>query len=205
MDEKKDTKVESALEVDHGRRSAMRKIAISAGVLAGISVLPERWTRPIIGQIVLPAHAATSGASLHDPCEVEWRQGDSSTVTVVVQVTGFVTPPTANLPVLITATAAGGANAQVTAQTTTSAAGTFEAFLTLGGGPGITAVNVTTSVTGADGVASCSASPPSGSTTAAPTTTTTTTSTTTAAPTTTTTTTSTTTAAPTTTTTTPPG
>jgi hypothetical protein len=153
--------VENALEVDHGRRSAMRKIAISAGVLAGISVLPERWTRPIIGQIILPAHAATSGATLHDPCEVEWRQGDTTTATVVVKVTGFVTPPTANLPVLITATAGGGASAQVTAQATTNGAGTFEVFITLGGGPGITEVNVTTSVTGAEGLARCSAYPQS--------------------------------------------
>jgi hypothetical protein len=159
MDERKPHVEANTLEVDHGRRSAMRKIAISAGVLAGISVLPERWTRPIIGQIVLPAHAATSGATLHDPCQVEWQQGDSSSATVVVKVTGFVTPPTANLPVLITATAGGGANAQVTAQATTNAAGTFEVSITLGGGPGITVVNVTTSVTGAEGLARCSASP----------------------------------------------
>ena len=52
--------------VDHGRRIAMQKIAIGVGVLAGYSVLPEQWTRPIIGQIILPAHAATSGSSLHD-------------------------------------------------------------------------------------------------------------------------------------------
>jgi hypothetical protein len=47
--------------LDAGRRSAMRKLAVGVGVLAGISVLPERWTRPIIGEIVLPAHAQTSG------------------------------------------------------------------------------------------------------------------------------------------------
>lgn len=43
------------------RRQAMKKIAVGVGVLAGYSVLPEKWTRPIVGQIVLPAHAATSG------------------------------------------------------------------------------------------------------------------------------------------------
>ncbi len=93
------------MPIDQGRRSAMRKIAISVGVLAGISVLPEQWTRPIIGQIVLPAHAGTSGATLHDPCAVENRGGDSKSATVLIKVTGFTTPPTANLPVLITATA----------------------------------------------------------------------------------------------------
>ncbi|EKD37957.1 MAG: hypothetical protein ACD_75C00927G0004, partial [uncultured bacterium] len=48
----------------------MQKIAVGVGVLAGCAVLPEKWTRPIIGQIVLPAHAATSGSTLHDPCAV---------------------------------------------------------------------------------------------------------------------------------------
>jgi hypothetical protein len=144
------------MPVDQGRRSAMRKIAISVGVLAGISVLPEQWTRPIIGQIVLPAHAGTSGATLHDPCVVENMGGDQTTATVNIKVTGFTTPPTANLPVLVTATASGGANAAVTAQSTTNAAGTFEVFMTIGGGPGISSVAVTTSVTGADGIARCS-------------------------------------------------
>ncbi|MDK9706256.1 MAG: hypothetical protein OEL83_04320 [Desulforhopalus sp.] len=48
--------------VDKGRRSAIRKIAVGVGVLAGVSILPEKWTRPIIGQITLPAHAQTSGS-----------------------------------------------------------------------------------------------------------------------------------------------
>lgn len=157
--------------IDQGRRSAMHKIAISVGVLAGISMLPEQWTRPIIGQIVLPAHAGTSGSTLHDPCMVGQRSGDATTATVVIRVTGFVTPPAANLPVLISATASGGANAVVTAQTTTNAAGTFEVFMTIGGGPGITSVSVTSVVTGADGIARCSVSfdAPSETTTVPPT------------------------------------
>jgi len=43
------------------RRKAIKKMAVGVGVLAGCSVLPEKWTRPIVGQIVLPAHAETSG------------------------------------------------------------------------------------------------------------------------------------------------
>ena len=30
------------------------------GVLASLGVLPEQWTRPIVGQMVLSAHAGTS-------------------------------------------------------------------------------------------------------------------------------------------------
>lgn len=43
------------------RRVAIKKIAAGVGVLAGCSVLPEKWTKPVIGSIALPAHAATSG------------------------------------------------------------------------------------------------------------------------------------------------
>ena len=142
--------------VDAGRRSAMRKIAVSVGVLATYSVLPESWTRPIIGQIVVPVHAATSGSSLHDPCSVDQRSGDQKSETVMIKVTGYVTPPVGNLPVMIVATATGGANQRVEGQTTTYPDGTFEAYLTVGGGPGITAIGVTTTVTGADGAANCS-------------------------------------------------
>ncbi len=43
------------------RRKALKNIAVGVGALAGISMLPERWSRPIIGQITIPAHAQTSG------------------------------------------------------------------------------------------------------------------------------------------------
>ncbi len=43
------------------RRKVIKTIAVGAGVLAGYSVLPDKWIRPVVGQIVLPAHAATSG------------------------------------------------------------------------------------------------------------------------------------------------
>ena len=148
--------------VDSGRRRAIQKIAVSVGVLAGCSMLPDKWTRPIIGQILLPAHAATSGSVLNDPCQVALQAGSAATETVSVRVTGFVTPPAANLPVLITATATGGSNAQVQAQVETVEDGTFAATLNIGGGPGITSVAVETRVTGAAGVARCQVSTESG-------------------------------------------
>lgn len=43
------------------RRKIIKKIAVGAGVLAGYNVLPDKWIRPFVGQITLPAHAATSG------------------------------------------------------------------------------------------------------------------------------------------------
>ncbi len=44
------------------RRKAIKKIAVGVGVVAGYSVLPEKWTKPVVGQMILPAHAETSGA-----------------------------------------------------------------------------------------------------------------------------------------------
>lgn len=155
--------------VDAGRRNAMCKIAVSVGVLATYSVLPDSWTRPIIGQIVVPVHAATSGSSLHDPCSVEQRSGDQKSETIVIKVTGYVTPPVGDLPVVIVATAVGGANQRVEGQTKTYPDGTFEAYLTVGGGPGITSIGVTTTVTGADGSANCSVNVTTGSSTGLPT------------------------------------
>lgn len=58
LESKRETGVDG---FDRGRRRAVRKIAIGVGALAGLSLLPEQWTRPVIGHIVLPAHAATSG------------------------------------------------------------------------------------------------------------------------------------------------
>ena len=140
---------------DQDRREAVKTLLGGITAITAFHVLPCRWDSPIIEQVFLPAHAATSGSSLHDPCAVELRSGDVKSAEVLVKITGFVTPPTANLPVLVTATAVGGANSKVEGKTTTSSQGTFELFLTVGGGPGITSVNVQTAVAGADGVANC--------------------------------------------------
>lgn len=53
----------------HDRRKAIKKITAGVGVLVGCSVLPEKWTTPIIGQIALPAHAVTSGPVQADALE----------------------------------------------------------------------------------------------------------------------------------------
>ena len=87
--------------VELTRRSAIHKITVSVGVLAGISMLPEQWADLVIPQDILPAHAATSGSTLNDPCTVTLLEGNTSTASVTVRVDGFVTPPTANLRVNI--------------------------------------------------------------------------------------------------------
>lgn len=46
------------------RRTVLRKLAAGMTALLGLSLLPEKWTSPVIGQVVLPAHAQTSGLQL---------------------------------------------------------------------------------------------------------------------------------------------
>ena len=171
---------ESIENIDHAdspeRRKALRKIAIGVGTLAGYSVLPERWTRPVVGQVVLPAHAETSGSvpqdpeapdslpqdpetvrpTLHDPCTLQllWRDRD----LVIMQVEGYLTPPIDNVNITISAEfdMSGG---NTVATTTTDAAGNFSEILTVTPiGKGDENVIVTTSAAGADGVGHCSVS-----------------------------------------------
>lgn len=179
-------------QIDYGRRSAIRKISVGVGALTAISVLPEQWTRPIIEQIVLPAHAAPSGIVLNDPCELTLTAGDQASTSVTVRVRGQITPAVAGLGARVTATASGGSSQSAQVNSQTNSQGAFEATVTVNGGPGITAVAILSSIDGASGQARCSVNvPPGGAattttvspqTTAGVTTTTTTTTTTTAAP-----------------------
>lgn len=96
--------VETEFQKIQGRRRAMKKIAIGVGVIAGAHVLPEEWTKPIIGQMVLPANAATSGAAVIDDLDVEYRIGDETSESVTVKVSGVVSPPVGGVPVTVTVT-----------------------------------------------------------------------------------------------------
>ena len=43
------------------RRKIIRKFAVGTAALAGCSVLPEKWTIPVLELAALPVHATTSG------------------------------------------------------------------------------------------------------------------------------------------------
>ena len=43
------------------RRQILGKMAAGAAAFAGLSVLPDRWSTPLVEFAILPAHAATSG------------------------------------------------------------------------------------------------------------------------------------------------
>lgn len=42
------------------KRKSLKKIAKSGAVLGGISLMPAKWTKPVIDSILIPAHAQTS-------------------------------------------------------------------------------------------------------------------------------------------------
>jgi len=60
MNQKLDNKESKRIEKD-GRRKAIKTIVGGAAAFTAYNVLPVKWGTPIIEQIFLPAHAATSG------------------------------------------------------------------------------------------------------------------------------------------------
>ncbi|MCP4365833.1 MAG: hypothetical protein GY800_11130 [Planctomycetes bacterium] len=84
------------------RRTTIKKIAVGVGALAGISALPEKWTRPVVESIVLPAHAQTSAnLTICSDVTLTLLSGTQSSGTVSVQVQGCVTPATGGVNVLL--------------------------------------------------------------------------------------------------------
>jgi len=142
---------------DKSRRSALKKLAIGAGVLAGYQVLPKQWTKPLIEQVVLPAHAQVSGVTLLDPCEnLTLVSGNQGSANVIIKIQGSVSPATANITINISATVTGGTGETTTNSTTTDASGNYSLVMTVHGGPGITSVSVEITSPNASGSAHCS-------------------------------------------------
>ncbi len=145
------------------RRRAVKTIAGGVGALAAYHVMPVNWSKPIVEQVFLPAHAAVSGITLSDPCTAELVSGNQESSIDVIRIAGFVTPPVGGLEVTIVATPNGGSGGPVTVTTSTGSDGTYSAEITMVGGPGIVGVGATTTVSGVNGVAHCPVGiPPAG-------------------------------------------
>lgn len=50
-------------KVTVSRRNILKTFSAGSGVVAAGSVLPEAWVKPIVNQVVLPAHAQTTDDS----------------------------------------------------------------------------------------------------------------------------------------------
>lgn len=151
---------------DSSRRKAVKKLVAGAGALAAYHVMPTDWSKPLIEQVFLPAHAQTSGTSLNDPCDLELLSGTQSSAPVEIRVNGYVMPRLPGLAAQIVAAPVGAGSPQ-TATTTTDSNGDFTVDFSFPN-VGITRVNVTTTVTGAAGAARCAILVPGGVPTTTP-------------------------------------
>jgi hypothetical protein len=140
---------------DKSRRRAVKILVSGVGGLAAYQALPSNWTTPLIEQVFLPAHAATSASILSDPCTLTWLEGYQDDTSVTIRVDGFVTPPTANVQVQIEAYGTPESSKAIETVVTDSE-GIFSATLTLTTTTGIGAVHVVTTASGAVGQAMCS-------------------------------------------------
>ncbi|MCI5140058.1 MAG: hypothetical protein D3922_16995, partial [Candidatus Electrothrix sp. AR1] len=110
MTEKQDKNTLQNLPDNQARRKTIKKLVIGAGALAGYSLLPEKWTKPVVEQIILPAHAQTSGITLINPLTLTLLSGTQGSTIVFVRVSGAVVPPTPNLAILLQVVGALGGN-----------------------------------------------------------------------------------------------
>lgn len=100
--EEQNKNVPQNLPENQARRKTLKKLVIGASALAGYSMLPEKWTKPIVEQIILPAHAQTSGTTLLvNPLTLTLLSGTQGTATVAVRIFGAVSPPIQNLAILL--------------------------------------------------------------------------------------------------------
>lgn len=75
------------------RRKIVKTLVIGAGTLAAYHTLPTNWSKPIVEQIFLPAHAATSGAGSTSQCSITEVSLNGSIHRLLVF--GYISPPKA--------------------------------------------------------------------------------------------------------------
>ena len=58
----RDTRGEGAAEDRsvEGRRKALRKLLVGGGIVGASTQLPDKWTKPLVDSVLVPAHAQTS-------------------------------------------------------------------------------------------------------------------------------------------------
>lgn len=110
------------------RRQAVKSIVSGVSALAAYHTFPTTWSKPIVEQIFLPAHAATSGSTIHDPCTTEFLgmdPGDSTNGLYSIE--GYITPSIGGVTIVIHASVERIAGGTITDQVSvvTSADGTY--------------------------------------------------------------------------------
>jgi hypothetical protein len=72
-------------QVNTDRRQVLKKLAAGTAALAGCSVMPERWTSPVLKFAALPAHAITSGDITAAAEAIAEATGDTGTQTAAAE------------------------------------------------------------------------------------------------------------------------
>lgn len=85
------------------RRKAVKTLVGGLTAVAAYNVLPAKWGTPIIDSVFLPAHAATSGSTITN-LQLQIVNGDTTTDSVDVRITGSVAPATSGTTVNLTLT-----------------------------------------------------------------------------------------------------
>lgn len=98
-----DQRSSSAALENEGRRNAVKKIVGGTAAIAAYYILPSKWGTPVIEQVFLPAHAATSGSTITN-LQLQIVNGDTTTDSVDVRITGSVVPATSGTTVNLTLT-----------------------------------------------------------------------------------------------------
>lgn len=88
--------IESKSIKNKSRRKAVKILVGGVTAVAAYNALPARWGTPIIEQVFLPAHAATSGMTITG-LTVTHISGNSNSSSVVVNITGQLSPPEADV------------------------------------------------------------------------------------------------------------
>jgi hypothetical protein len=71
---------------DQSRRKVLKSIARGGGAVAAAKALPERWLKPVVESVLLPAHAQTSGCASGITASSSGSVNSFSRIVVIVDV-----------------------------------------------------------------------------------------------------------------------
>ncbi len=81
MDNKLDKSDKHSQEVENPGRRQLLKLLAAGGVVTAASLLPSRWSSPVVKSGVLPAHAQVTPGQFDVVCNPEWDTANDEVFT----------------------------------------------------------------------------------------------------------------------------